>query len=103
MCSAPDRASTSTLTLSFQKSTRIGAFTTHPQCKYRVISVFRLTNGWHAIQNLGDKASAFFLEPLPLNLAAEDFLIFNILRPCCLSSKVSHRNRVDTAGALKYL
>ena len=70
MCSAPDRASTSTLKLSFQKSTRIGAFTTHPQCKYTVIDIFRLTNGWHAIQHLGDKASAFFLEPLLLNLAA---------------------------------
>jgi hypothetical protein len=103
MCSAPDRASTSTLKLSFQKSTRIGAFTTHPQCKYKVINVFRLTNGWHAIQHLGDKATAFFLEPLLLNLAAEGFLILNILRPCCLSSEVNHRNRVGTAEALKYL
>jgi hypothetical protein len=103
MCSAPDRASTSTLKLSFQKSTRIGAFTTYPQCKYTVINVFRLTNGWHAIQHLGDKASAFFLEPLLLNLAAEGFLILDILRSCCLSFKVNHRKRVGTAEALKYL
>lgn len=89
MCSAPDRASTSTLKLSFQKSTRIGAFTTHPQCKYTGINVFRLTNGWHAIDYLRDKASAFFLELLLLNLAAEGLLVLNILRPCCLSSKVN--------------
>lgn len=103
MCSAPDCASTSTLKLSFQKSTRIGAFTAHPQCKCTTIDVFRLTNGWHAIQHLGDKASAFFLKPLLLDLAAEGFLILNILRPCRLSFKVNPRNRVETTEALKYL
>ena len=103
MCSAPDRASTSTLKLSFQKSTRIGAFTTHSQCKNTISNVSRLTNVWHAIHHLGDKASALFLEPFLLNLAAAGFLIFNILRPCCLSSKVNHRNRVGTTEALKYL
>jgi hypothetical protein len=85
MCNAPDRASTNTLKLSFQKSTRIGAFTRHPQCKYNVTKVFPLTNGWYAIQHLGDKASAFFLEPLLFKLAAEDFLVLNVLAPCCLS------------------
>lgn len=64
---------------------------------------FRLTNGWHAIQHLGDKASTFFLKPFFLNLAAEGFLILNILRPCCLSFEVDTRIRVDTAEALKYL
>ena len=103
MCSAPDRASTSTWKLSFQKSTRIGAFTTYPQCKYTGINVSRLTNGWHAVQHLRDKAAAFFLEPLLLNLSTEGFLILNILRPCCLSSKVNHSNRVGTTEALKYL
>jgi hypothetical protein len=39
MCSAPERASTSILKLSIQKSTRIGAFTTQRQHKYTVINV----------------------------------------------------------------
>jgi hypothetical protein len=91
MCSAPDRASTSTLKLSIQKSTRVGAFTTQRQRRYTEINVFSLTNGWHAIQHLGDKASAFFLEPPLLNLAAEGFLVLNILRTCCLASIADHR------------
>jgi hypothetical protein len=89
MCSAPDRASTSTLKVSIQKSARIGAFTTQCQCMYTVVNVFPLTDGWHAIQHLGDKPSAFFLEPLLLNLTAEGVLTFNIMRPCCLVSTIN--------------